>query len=80
MASNSQTFTWSAGTGATAYSLWVGTTGVGSNNLYVSGSTTSLSETVNNLPTNGGTVYVRLYTIFSGGSAHVDYTYTATTQ
>jgi serine protease len=74
---SSQTFTWSAGTGAISYSLWVGTTGVGSSNLYVSHNTTAMSEMVTDLPTTGGTVYVRLYTTFNGGSAHVDYTYTA---
>jgi len=75
----SVTFTWSPGTGAIAYQLWVGSTGVNSQDLYSSGATTNTSASVNNLPIGGGTIYVRLYTEFSGGWVHLDYTYTAAT-
>jgi hypothetical protein len=74
---SSVTFTWSTVSGATGYTLWLGSTGVGSNNLGGSGSTTATSYTKNGLPTNGETIYVRLFTIFSGGIVHTDYTYTA---
>ena len=70
-------FTWSPATGAVAYSLWLGSTGVGSSNLYNSGATTALTATATNLPTNGAPVYVRLYTIYNGTSRYTDYTYTA---
>jgi hypothetical protein len=71
------TFAWTAGTGATGYSLWVGSSGPGSDNLYVSHEITALSATATNLPTNGATVYVRLYTIYGSTSKYTDYTYTA---
>jgi predicted outer membrane repeat protein len=71
------TFTWTAATGATGYSLWIGSTAPGSSNLYVSHETTALSATATSLPTNGSPVYVRLYTIYNGVSKYTDYTYTA---
>ncbi len=71
-------FSWSAGTGATAYSLWLGSAGPGSNNLYQSHATTALTATATGLPTNGTTIYARLYTIYNGGvSKYIDYTYNA---
>jgi hypothetical protein len=73
------TFTWKTGIGATGYSLWLGSTGVGSNNLYL-GQETTPSAAVINLPTNGETIYARLYTNFNGVLSHVDYTYMATAQ
>jgi hypothetical protein len=68
---------WTAGTGPTSYALWLGTTGVGSNNPGSSGATTGTSATLNALPTNGVKVYARLYTTLNGASVHTDYTYTA---
>ena len=59
-------FGWSAGTGATEYWLEVGTTGVGSTNLYSQSQGLSLSGTVSGLPTNGSAVYVRLWTRLGG--------------
>lgn len=73
----STTFTWTTGTGATGYYLWLGSTGVGSNNLYQSAQLTVTSITVNGLPTNGETIYARLITSFNGVLASVDYAYTA---
>src|SRR3989442_396497 len=72
-------FGWSAGTGATEYWLEVGTTGVGSNNLYSQSQGLSLSGTVNGLPIDGSTVYVRLWTRLSGTWQLNDYTYRAAT-
>jgi hypothetical protein len=74
------TFTWSPATGAVSgYYLWIGSTGVGSNNLYNSAEKTVTSYTFNSLPTNGEPIYVRLTTNFNGIWAHTDYAYTAAT-
>jgi hypothetical protein len=73
------TFTWPAATGANQYYISVGSTGVGSSNVYNSGWRNVLSWTATGLPTNGETVYVRLSSDFSGIAAYNDYTYTATT-
>jgi len=75
-----QLFTWNAGVGATQYALRIGSTGPGSTDLYYGpGQTTSLSATVNNLPHNGGTVYVRLLSLTGGFWLYNDYTFTAFT-
>ena len=74
---SSVVFTWTAGTGPTAYQLLLGTTGVGSHNLYNSGPTTATTETVNGLPTNGVTVYARLWSYINQKWQTIDYTYTA---
>lgn len=71
------TFTWTAGTEATNYTLWLGSTGVGSDNLYNSGQITGTSATVSGLPTNGKTIYARLFTTLNGVQVHLDTTYTA---
>jgi len=73
---SSATFGWAGGSGPAAYELWLGTTGVGSQNLFNSGSTTATSVTVNNLPTNGVTVFARLYQLIDGKWQPSDYTYT----
>jgi hypothetical protein len=70
-------FTWTAGAGPAAYELYLGTTGVGSHNLYNSGSTTATTETVSGLPTTGVKVYARLWWEIDGAWASADYTYTA---
>jgi len=74
---STETFTWTSGTGPTAYWLYLGTTGPGSANLYSSGSTTATSLTVNNLPTNGVTIYATLFSNIDGAWKPVSYTYTA---
>ena len=73
----SQTFTWNNGGGATGelYQLQVGTTGVGSSNLYSGAYVTALSATVPNIPLGGGTVYVRLRTYSFGAWVTRDYTF-----
>jgi hypothetical protein len=75
-AGSSVTFTWTAGTGATAYDLWVGLSGPGSSDLYSSGWLTTTSTTVPSLPSKGATVYARLYSLVNGVVQHSDYTYT----
>jgi hypothetical protein len=77
LTSASTTFNWSAGSGGTIqYYLWVGTAS-GTANLINIGPLTGTSATVN-LPTNGATIYVRLWTFINGGASqlHNDYTYT----
>jgi hypothetical protein len=73
---SSQTFTWSAGVGVTRYALRLGTTGAGSIDIYKPGSTLATSATVNNIPTNGVTIYVRLYSEINGAWQFADYTFT----
>jgi hypothetical protein len=73
-------FTWTSETGATQYYLSVGSTGVGSTNVYNSGWRTVTTWAADPLPTNGETLYVRLSTDYSGTPVHIDYTYTASTQ
>jgi len=75
----SVTFTWSGAVGQSSYELYIGSTGVGSNNLYNSGSKTASTLAVTGLPTNGETIYVRLLTDYNGSYAYSDYTYTAAT-
>ena len=69
-------FGWSAGAHVTAYQLLLGTTGVGSSNVYNSGSTTATSVNVTGIPTTGGTLYARLSSEISGTWTSADYTYT----
>src|ERR1022692_1075497 len=75
---NSATFTWHPSAAAQAYWIDVGST-QGGNNYYQSGSlpTTTLSQTVNSLPTDGSTIYVTLWTQISGQWVNNQYTYTA---
>ena len=70
------TFSWTAGVGPTQYELWLGTTGVGSSNLYNSGPLTTTSASVIGLPTNGVTIYTRLWSMISGVWQSTDYIYT----
>ena len=68
-------FTWSAGVGVTEYELRLGTTGIGSLNLYNSGDTTAKTVTVPSLPANGVKVYARLFSLINGSWHTVDSTY-----
>jgi hypothetical protein len=75
---SSTSFTWYPSASAQAYWLDLGST-QGGNNYYQSGSlpTTTLSETVNGLPTNGSTIYATLWTEINGQWQYNQYTYTA---
>jgi hypothetical protein len=78
LSGSSVTFDWTAGTtGATQYYLSIGSTGVGSTDIYNSGWRDVTSWEAWGLPTNGETLYVRLSTDFGGTVVHNDYTYTA---
>ena len=73
LAGPSTTFTWTTGSGVSSYYLWIGTT-AGGNDLYqaaISGTSTTVT-----LPTNGATIYVRLWSVINGGLQYHDYTYT----
>ncbi|HTX74964.1 MAG TPA: Ig-like domain-containing protein [Terracidiphilus sp.] len=72
------TFTWSAVTGATDYGFRLGTT-VGGNNIYGTGPITATSFAINNLPTNGETIYAQLTTFYGAIQVYTDYTFTAAT-
>jgi len=61
--------------GATQYWLYVGTTGVGSANIYSNSAGLALSAGVTGIPTSG-TIYVRLWTFVDSWRWN-DYTYTA---
>jgi sugar lactone lactonase YvrE len=74
---SSVTFAWLVGTGVTEYYLFLGSNGVGSNNLYSSGYTSHKSVNVTGLPVNGETVYARLYSFIGGAWHYLDYTYRA---
>jgi trimeric autotransporter adhesin len=74
---SSVTFDWTAGSGATAYWIDVGST-AGGHDIYSSGNLGNvLTTTVSGLPTNGSTVYVTLYSLVSGTWLSNAYTYTA---
>jgi hypothetical protein len=75
----SQVFTWNGGAWITDYILRIGSTGPGSSNLYNGPENTNTSATVSNLPLNGETVYVRLFSLISGVWLYKDYTFTAFT-
>jgi cytoskeletal protein RodZ len=76
LTSASTTFSWNAGAGGvTGYYVWVGTS-LGTNNVLQAGPLSGTSTTVN-LPTNGATIYVRLWTVINGTTyLYNDYTYT----
>ncbi|MGC2638541.1 MAG: choice-of-anchor D domain-containing protein [Acidobacteriaceae bacterium] len=79
LSGSSATFTWKAATGATGYVLYVGSTGVGSDNIYSSSSAiTTTSQAVTGLPTSG-TIYVRVWSDVGDVYTSVDYTYTGGT-
>ncbi|MGH2362377.1 MAG: hypothetical protein ACRDGM_17775, partial [bacterium] len=70
------TFTWSQGCQVWQYSLFVGTT-PGNNDLYSQGQGTNLSATVSGLPTDGRTLYVRLWSFIGSDLEFTDYIYKA---
>ena len=76
LTASSVTFGWTAGSGVSQYWLYVGTS-VGASNLYTQDRGTNLSALVTNLPTNGSTVHLRLFSRINGTWLFNDYTYTA---
>lgn len=69
------TLQWTGGT-ATAYGLTLGSS-PGAIDIYSSSILHALSQTVTNIPTDGRTVYVRLYSQVGGSWTVNSYTYKA---
>ena len=78
LTSTTVTFSWGGNQNATGYSLDVGST-QGGNNYEQSGplSSSTLSLTVSNLPSNGTPVWVRWYYLLNNNWQYIDYSYTA---
>jgi hypothetical protein len=75
---NTATFTWSAGNGATAYWLDIGSS-AGANDIYQSGNLGNvLTTTVNTLPANTTTIYATLYSYVGEQWYYNQYTYLST--
>ncbi len=70
------TFTWTPGTRVAQYVLYVGTQ-PGGLDIYSGNPVYTTSQTVSGLPTDGSTIYVRLWSYIDGGYQYNDYTYTA---
>ena len=70
------TFTWTAGTGVSAYWLEVGTT-PGGTQVSPGSRLTTTSTVVGGLPADGRTVHVRLWSLLGSAWVYLDYTYTA---
>ncbi len=70
------TFQWNAGTGVSRYYLFLGQW-AGGNSVYSQDMATNLQATVSNLPTDGSTVYVRLWSYIDTGWQYNDYTFKA---
>ena len=72
------TFTWSAGSGALAYWLDVNNSCVAcGGTIFGRNLGLATSQSVPGLPTNGGAIYIRLWTQFAAGWQYNDYSYTA---
>ncbi|MBZ5609136.1 MAG: SBBP repeat-containing protein [Acidobacteriia bacterium] len=75
----SATFQWTAGSGVSQYWLYISKKTAGSNDVFDSGGINLLSQTVNNLPTDGSTLYVTLYSLIGSAWTFNSYTYKAFT-
>ena len=78
MSGSNATFSWTKGVGPTAYELWLGTDGPGTNNIYNSGSliTSITSAKVNGIPSDGVEIYATLWSKFNGLWESNGYAYT----
>jgi hypothetical protein len=72
---SSVTFTWTASSGVSSYSLWLGSA-PGTYDLYHLLPTAALTTTATGLPTNGTTIYARMWSMINGAWQSSDYTYT----
>jgi hypothetical protein len=78
LSGNTVTFTWSADSNATAYWVDISNVAAGGNDLDSSGNLGNvLTETVYNLPANGSTIYVTLYSYVGGQWLSSASTYTS---
>jgi len=71
------TFTWTKGGGTFSTYLQIGTTPGGSDLANTAPSTTTVAYTATNMPFNGTTVYVRLWSLTGSAYEYYDYTYNA---
>jgi hypothetical protein len=71
---SSVVFRWTAVSGASQYYMYIGTS-PGSNNMASASLGTATSVTVSGYPSNGSTIYVRLWTLYSGAWQYNDYSY-----
>jgi hypothetical protein len=78
LAGSSQTFTWSAGSGATSFWLYVGTA-TGGYDLFNQSLGSTLTAGVAGLPTDGRKIYARLWWVRNGAWEYADTSYTAGT-
>ena len=74
------TFGWNPGKGATRFVLRLGTTFKGSSNVYSGAATTGTSVQLTTVPTNGATLYARLWYYLNETWKYVDATYTEASQ
>jgi hypothetical protein len=72
----SVTFRWSAGSGVSNYQLYVGRT-KGKAEIFNSNPLTTLTQTVDNLPLDGSTIHVRLWSKIGANWQFTDYTFKA---
>jgi hypothetical protein len=75
LSGKSATFSWNAGSGASVYQLYIGSTGAGSNNLDNVAAGNATAAKAGNLPADGSTIYVRLWSKIHGTWFFNDYTY-----
>ncbi len=77
LTSTTVTFGWTSGTSIVSYSLYLGST-LGARDIYGATQGTSRSGTISNLPKDGRTLYVRLFSKSTTGAWYSrDYTYSA---
>ncbi len=69
-------FSWTPGTGASSYRLIIGSTWIGSTDIYDSGVITTTSTHVTSLPLNGAPINVTLYSKVNGVWLHTNHPYT----
>src|ERR1039458_7902740 len=73
------TFQWSAGVGISEYWLYLSKVAPGGKEIYSSTLGSNTSKTFTNLPTDGSTLYMRLWSKIGAAWQYADYSYTAAT-
>jgi hypothetical protein len=71
------TFQWSAGVGVTQYWVYLSSRSAGEKDLYTASLGLRTSLAAANLPTSGGTVYLRLWSQVAGSWQYIDYSFAA---
>ena len=69
------TFTWSTGKGVTKFFIYGGNA-QGANDIIGQDEGTSTSATIAGIPTDGRTIYVRIWSLINGAWQYSDSTYT----